>query len=88
MTLYIITYALKGKKNYIGLYEAIQGYDVWCHYIESTWIIKTDETPDKIWDRLRPHLDSESDNLLIVEFGNSYYGWLPKEAWDWIKNNK
>jgi len=88
MTLYIISYDLKKpNKDYSGLYEDIKKFDTWWHYLESTWIIKTKDTSDQIFDKLKPHID-KNDNLLIIETGKEHQGWLPKKAWEWINHNQ
>lgn len=88
MVLYIVSYDLKKPdRDYTGLYNAIKEFGIWWRYLESTWIIKTTESHDKIFEKLRPHID-EDDNLLIIEAGKNYQGWLPQKAWDWIKENE
>ncbi|MCX8819277.1 hypothetical protein [Vibrio parahaemolyticus] len=87
MKAYSITYDLKSpNRNYSGLYDAIKATGKWWHYLESTWLVVTDETPQQIWTRLQPSVDND-DNLLIIEVKNNAQGWLPKEAWDWINVN-
>ena len=88
MTIYIISYDLtKPERDYKGLYEAIKSFGTWWHYLESTWLIKTNDTPSKILESLKSHIDKD-DNLLIIEAGKKHSGWLPKKAWDWIKRNE
>jgi hypothetical protein len=37
-----------------------------------------------VWDRVRKRIDN-SDNVLVLNVtSDSYAGWLPQEAWDWI----
>lgn len=85
MTIYIISYDLKqSDKDYSGMYESIKAFDNWWHYLESTWIIKTDDASEEVFNKLKPHIDDD-DNLLIIEVGKKRQGWLPKKAWDWIK---
>lgn len=78
---YLITHDCKENKN---LDEEIKNSLKWWHYIESTWIIITDETANEIWNRLENKINND-DNLLIIDIGNSYQGWLTSKAWDWIK---
>lgn len=83
---YSISYDLrKPGRDYSGLYQAIKKSPRWWHYLESTWIVQTTETPNQIWDRLSSHIDA-GDFLLIIEVRNNAQGWLPKEAWDWINS--
>lgn len=82
---YAISYDLRAPgRNYDGLFEAIKKSSRWWHYLESTWLIITNETPDQVWDRLEGKID-KNDYLLIIEVRDNTQGWLPKEAWDWIR---
>ncbi|MBI4706379.1 MAG: hypothetical protein HY761_00435 [Candidatus Omnitrophica bacterium] len=87
MKAYTINYDLKApNRNYDGLFVEIKKSPKWWHFLESTWIIATDETPSQIWNRLIANLD-KNDYLLIIEVKDNVQGWLPKEAWDWIHAN-
>lgn len=83
----LITYDLKQPdRDYVSLYEAIKNTSRnWWHYLESTWLIDTNITPDECVKRLRQTMD-EDDFLLVVDItGCARQGWLPSKAWDWIK---
>lgn len=85
----LITYDLKKPgKDYTALHNVIKTAPKWWHYLESTWIIQTYESVD-IWNsRLTKVLD-QNDHLLIIDITKSpRQGWLPKEAWDWIRTNE
>ena len=87
MSAYSINYDLKVPgRDYSGLYEAIKATGRWWHYLDSTWIVVTNETASEIWRRLSNHVD-KNDYLLIIEVTNNAQGWLPKEAWEWIHTN-
>ena len=87
MRAFSINYDLKKPgQDYTGLYEAIKESGKWWHYLDSTWIVITIETPDQIWSRLKKHVD-KNDYLLIIEVMDSIQGWLPKDAWEWIHEN-
>lgn len=87
MTAYSINYDLKAPgRNYDPLYEEIKKSRLWWHYLESTWIICTNETPDQVWQRLSKHVD-KNDYVLIIEVRDRCQGWLPKDAWEWIHKN-
>lgn len=87
MAVYLITYDLnKTGQNYESLYEAIKkasSNDVWMHYLDSTWIIKSDLSSKQIYDILKPSVD-DNDLFLIIKVTNDYYGWLPDGAWDYL----
>ncbi|HEX7890744.1 MAG TPA: hypothetical protein VF522_15395 [Ramlibacter sp.] len=84
MKAYLITYDLKVPgRDYATLYTAIKSYGNWWHFLESNWIIVTNETSTQVWNRLAGTID-RSDFLLIIEVRRDSYGWLPPEAWKWI----
>lgn len=86
-TAFSITYDLKApNRDYDGLYKEIKNTFKWWHYLESTWIVIANETPNQIWNRLRSHVD-KNDYLLIIEVRDNVQGWLPEEAWKWIHEN-
>jgi len=81
---YVVSYDLrKPGKDYIGLTEQLQASHSWCHYLASTWLISTSESATQLYNRLVPHLD-KGDSILVIEAGNHMYGWLQKDAWEWI----
>jgi len=83
--LYVVSYDLKKPgKDYIGLAEQLKHSPKWWHYLESTWLIFTEESASQLYNRLAAHLDS-GDFILIIEVGNQIWGYLPKDAWKWIK---
>jgi hypothetical protein len=86
MSALLISYDLnKPGQNYDKLYEKIKSLGTWWHYLESTWIVTSTLTPSQAFDRLQPALDA-SDSVLIVNItGDTYSGWLPQEAWNWLK---
>jgi hypothetical protein len=84
---YCISYDLKtSNRNYADLFDALKKSPKWWHFLESTWLIQTAETPNQIWERLAPHIDRK-DFLLIIEVKDNVQGWLPKDAWNWIHSN-
>ena len=89
MNALLITYELKGNKDYTGLYDVLKSAPGWWHYLDSTWIIKTEETTEVWADKLKPHIDEVADSMLVIEVKKSanHNGWLPKKAWNWIGEN-
>ncbi len=86
MSVYIVSYQLRKKKNYTGLFEQLKALPGWLHYLDSTWLIATEEGANQLYNRLSPHLDQE-DSILIIQAGTDMQGWLPKDAWKWIHQN-
>ena len=84
MRVYIVSYGLGKKKNHIGLFEQLQASGGWWHYLDSTWLIATQDDANQLYRRLKPHIDEQEDSILIIQAGTDMQGWLPKDAWEWI----
>jgi hypothetical protein len=84
----LISYDLKVPgRDYEGLYETIKTAGAWWHYLESTWLVKTDEDVDTWNEKLLKNMD-DNDRLFIVDITNQKNnGWLPQKAWDWINKH-
>ena len=87
MNVYAICYELnRPGQSYKDLHEAIAGLGAWWHQLHSTWLVKTDKSAKDIvrilreGDRMAPN-----DRLLVIRVDGDYQGWLPKEAWEWIR---
>ena len=81
-----ISYDLnKPCQDYEELYEAIKELGSWWHYLDSTWLVSTNLNASQIFSKLKEHIDA-NDNILVISVGNDYSGWLPKKAWEWIKD--
>jgi len=84
MRVYIVSYDLrKNGKIYIGLSEQLKASPGWWHYLDSTWLVATQENANQLYNRLAPHIDQE-DSILIIQAGTEMQGWLPEDAWKWI----
>lgn len=86
--LYLVTYDLKKPiQDYPALYHELKTNVAWWHYLESTWLLKTNESINILTDKLRRAIDSD-DRILIFDVTNmANNGWLPQEAWDWIREH-
>lgn len=86
----VVTYDLKGlDKSYSDFYDTLKKQGGWWHYLKSTWLLSTDKNPQQVFEELRPHLYLESgDRIFIASIEDNYYGWLPKDAWEWINKHK
>ncbi|PYO47147.1 MAG: hypothetical protein DMD72_10760 [Gemmatimonadetes bacterium] len=80
----LISYDLNNTlHNYSPLFEEIKKAGTWWHHINSTWLIETDLTPQQWYERLAPHL-YKTDHVIVVRVYRNYFGWLPKQAWEWL----
>ena len=84
---YAINYDLrKLGQDYAEFYEAIKALGAWHHYLESMWLVDTQLSAEDIWNRLRPHVDT-NDYFLVIGVTGDYAGWLPQEASNWMKEH-
>lgn len=81
----LIAYDLnKPGQDYTNLYAEIKKAGTWWHHLDSTWIISTSYSPQDWYERLHQHMD-DNDHLLVIEICKNYHGWLPEEAWKWLR---
>jgi hypothetical protein len=85
MTILIVTYDLKSPKDYHDFYEAIKAQGKWWRYMQASWILSTEKTPQQVMEAIKPHMDP-MDFLFVCELKANYQGWLPKPAWEWLGN--
>lgn len=87
MKVYNVSYDLhRSGQDYAGLIAELKRSPSWWHYLGSTWLVATHESAEDLWSRLRPNTD-ENDLVLVIEVADDYAGWLPKEAWEWIREH-
>ena len=84
---YLVGYDLnKAGKNYDGVYTAIkESSTAWWHYLDSTWIIKSNLTVQQVYDKIKPETD-DNDRFLVIEVKNNKQGWLTQDAWDHLND--
>ena len=85
MKLYQIDYDLRKQRDYAALFDRIRSYGVWCHPLESTWVVATDQTAAQVRDYLAQAMDS--DDGLLVTLLASEAAWMnldPKVS-QWLK---
>ena len=73
------------KPNYANLYAELKSFPGWCQVLESMWFVYTDLQAFEVYNRVCRHLH-RADRTWVNEVGSNYYGWLTKQAWDWLGN--
>lgn len=87
MRTYLIGYDLKKPgKDYTTLIAGIKQLGDWWHYLDSTWIVKTNSSASDIRDELKPLIDP-NDQLLVVRLQGDWASWLNVEGNDWLSEN-
>lgn len=85
MKVYQINYDLRKQRNYDDLYKRIKAYGTWCHALESTWLIATNQSAVQVRDYLQGAMDKD-DGLLVTRLNGeaAWYG-LSAEINQWLK---
>lgn len=88
MPCYVISYDLdQPGQDYEDLFELIKSYGTWCHAMESTWFIVTDEDAQTIRDYLLTTMDS-NDKLFVGKLsGEGAWSGLGTKKNQWLKKN-
>jgi hypothetical protein len=88
MNILLVTYDLKKPgADYTGLYEVLKTAPNWYHFLDSCWLLSTNETPSQWFEKVRSKID-QNDNIFIVDISRQpRQGWLNKDVWDWINTH-
>lgn len=85
---YILTYDRDGDWDWKTIHDKITSMDGivnWFHYVKSSYIlISTSGSATDICNQLYNIIPKKRFLLLEVDLNNRN-GWLPKEAWDWLR---
>lgn len=86
----LITATIKSSERKSAFHDIIKSHSpVWWHYIDKTWLVKTDSSVTQWVDWLRPAIDDKADAIFITPIdGFNFNGWLPEKAYSWIRNNR
>ncbi len=89
MKVYQINYDLRKQRNYEPFYERIKDYGYWCHPLESTWVVVSQQSAKQIRDHLAQAMDHD-DGLLVTRL-QSEAAWRnlnhdsKEEVTQWLK---
>lgn len=88
MPVYNISYDLnRPGQRYDDLIAEIKRSPGYLACSQSAWLISTtEETAEKVYQRLSPNLD-KNDVILIIEVTSNYQGLLEEEQWAWINQH-
>jgi hypothetical protein len=59
---------------YHDLVKAIQSIGNWWHHLETIWVVQCSQTPTQIRERLKSHIGTE-DQLLVIDISGDAAGW-------------
>ena len=85
MKVYQISYDLRKQRDYDALYERIKSYGTWCHVLESSWAVATNQSAAQVRDHLSQVLDQD-DGLLVARLqGEAAWVGLSNKLSSWLK---
>jgi hypothetical protein len=85
MKLYQIDYDLRKQRDYKPLIDRIRGYGTYCHALESTWVIATDQTAAQVRDYLYQAMDNDDGLLVTLLADEAAWVGLKPEVSSWLK---
>lgn len=78
------------KTNSVALHNIIKSNSYisnWWHYISSAYLIKSSYTLVTLQNDIIRQWPNQ--NFLLIEINTQNFGgWLPKAAWDWIRQQR
>jgi len=81
----IIIYKVDGDDKSVK--DNIKLLGAWFNYLQGSFLLMTTISVEEVYKRISTN--KSSDRFLIMEVDlKNYYGILPTEAWDWIKEKK
>jgi hypothetical protein len=78
----------KPVKDYPKLIDKLKRYPGYWHYLDSTWLVRTDLTHKQVRDQLKTLIDAD-DELLVVDVTGDAAAWtgFSEKAGQWIKDH-
>ena len=88
MKTYMVGYDLRRPgQDYSSLIDALKAYPNWWHNLDSTWVIKTNDSAVAIRDNLVRHID-QNDKLLVAALtGESAWYGFNSDGDSWLSQN-
>lgn len=85
---HLVAYDLrkKGIHDYTALFAALKSFGAYFHAQESVWLVVSTSSPAAVAEYLRQHI--HADDRLLVVGSDGYGGWMPKAAWEWLRNHQ
>lgn len=82
--IYLIQYNVSEDTT---LKEKIKALGPWMSYFNGFWLVETDKTAKEIYNTFASEIPDK--RILILEITiEDYWGWMPHDAWEWIKKRQ
>jgi len=90
---YIITFdkivSLTTLHNIIGSLHDKGYVEHWCRYVSNSYIVISTLNFNQLNEYIGNRLNSSDRKYLVIEVDlNNCNGWMPNEAWEWIRKGK
>lgn len=86
MSVKLITYDLNAQgQKHAEVLTKIKNFGSWARLSESSYAIKSNLTPEQLYQQFKPLIDN-NDNLLILTLKKPYQGWADKTVHNWLEN--
>lgn len=84
---YMIVYKVEGTDELLK--SAIKSSGTWMSYFNNFYLLYTQLDLASLKTKLDGAIFIGKDRILIAEVDiNTVKGWLPKNAWDWLRNQR
>lgn len=78
----------KTGQDYTNLIDAIKKmYPNYWHCLDSTWIVKTEQTALQVCNAVRPHIDNNDELLCVTLTRDAAWVGFNDNCSNWLKNN-
>ena len=87
MSVILITYDLNSPgQNYEKLVGKIKKFDAWARLSESSYAVRTDLAPTRIFEILKPYVDP-NDQIYLINLTRPFAGQGSEEVNKWLADN-
>ena len=87
MPVRLITYDLnKPGQNHSKVLAKIKAYSSWAMLSESSYAVRTSDTPSTIFNAFKPLLD-QNDTFLVLTLTSPWTGRASQKVLDWLRDN-
>ncbi|PSR28087.1 MAG: hypothetical protein C7B47_06345 [Sulfobacillus thermosulfidooxidans] len=90
MAQYCVTYDIRGNdpEDYRHLIDHLKSYPSWWHHLESTWLIKSEDTAKEVLRKCLRYVPHHME-ILVIEVGTTWAGagFEDEGCYNWLWKN-
>jgi hypothetical protein len=84
---YLISYDLnRPGQDYTDLIEALKRFPNWWHHLDSTWVVRSQQSAIDICRSLIRYLDDNDEILVASVQGDAAWWGFDQKGSDWLKS--